>query len=125
MTELEPPTSDRRRSPSARIVWESCRRPDRFITFAAVMGVLWLVGVIAGQQGPHVDTGFEILSSICAALFLTQRSRRARIERLCREGERIDVTYRCAHHLNTRAYLCTRAVRPSYSTAAGARRGCP
>jgi hypothetical protein len=110
MSGLEPLTTERPRSPSARIVYESCRRADRFISLSALLGVMSLVLALSARQGPNPDAALEIgatiMTALWGALLLSQRARRGRLVKLWRDGELTDVIYRSAHHVNTRAYVC-------------------
>lgn len=102
---------DRPRSPSARIVWESCRRPDRYITLFSLMAVIFAINVFAVKTSRNPDfaleLGCECAAVACAAGWIIQHRRRAKLLNLWRSGELVEVTYRSAWHVNTAAYACT------------------
>lgn len=102
---------DRPRSQSAHIVWESCRRPNRYITLLSMMTILFAANLFAVTTSRNPDLALELglgcATALGAAGWIIQRRRRARLVSLWRNGELVEVTHRSAWQVNTLAFACT------------------
>jgi len=103
----------RPRASSARLLYESSRRHNRYLALGYMQLFLTALNVYAGLNSPYGGTGWTVGWSIgliaSAAIVWTARHRRGRLEDVWRAGELIEVTMTSREplQLTWQAFRCT------------------